>query len=356
MAIEYNNGYESGLCMNNEGGWVFISHSHQDIDKVRYIRNRLEQRGFEPLLFFLKCLSDDDEIEELIKREITEREWFIYADSDNSRNSKWVKSERDFINTLHGKKIFTINLDDNIDYQVDQIADQLSVFLSYAQADKGLVDVVKQRLLQEEFLVLEEEQLQIGMDMESGLRDMIREASSKGFVLLFLTENSIKSGYVISEIRYAMSLKGKVIPVYVGNVSLNLPEDLYLNVGSIHGIHLDEVPNEQQLDRLMNSIKHRIKFYMADFTTQIGFQSAVTISYPYVGIIEDYTFWDCYQLEKVIIPSAVSYISEKAFRADQDVLIICEKGSCAEQFAIEHKMRYQAVDRLAAQPLMISVH
>lgn len=52
MAIEYNNGYESGLCMNNEGGWVFISHSHQDIDKVRYIRNRLEQRGFEPLLFF----------------------------------------------------------------------------------------------------------------------------------------------------------------------------------------------------------------------------------------------------------------------------------------------------------------
>ena len=73
--------------MKNEGGWVFISHSHQDIAKVRYIRNRLEQRGFEPLLFFLKCLSDEDEIEGLIKREISEREWFIYADSDNSRNS-----------------------------------------------------------------------------------------------------------------------------------------------------------------------------------------------------------------------------------------------------------------------------
>lgn len=64
---------------NKEGGWVFLSHSHQDINKVRKIRNLLEQRGFEPLLFFLKCLTDDDEIEDLIKREITEREWFIYV-------------------------------------------------------------------------------------------------------------------------------------------------------------------------------------------------------------------------------------------------------------------------------------
>ena len=187
--------------MKNEGGWVFISHSHQDIAKVRYIRNRLEQRGFEPLLFFLKCLSDEDEIEGLIKREISEREWFIYADSDNSRNSKWVKSERDFIKTLKDKKIFEINLDEDLDEQIDHIANQLSVFLSYAHADQALVNIVKQRLLQEEFLVLEEEQLQIGTDIESQLRVMIEDASENGFVLLFLTENSIHSGYVISELR-----------------------------------------------------------------------------------------------------------------------------------------------------------
>lgn len=45
------------------GGWVFISHSHQDISLVRKIRNHLESLGFEPLMFFLKCLSDDDEID-----------------------------------------------------------------------------------------------------------------------------------------------------------------------------------------------------------------------------------------------------------------------------------------------------
>lgn len=59
--------------MNKDGGWIFISHSHLDIDIVRRIRNKLEDRGFEPLMFFLKCLNDDNEIESLIKREINER-------------------------------------------------------------------------------------------------------------------------------------------------------------------------------------------------------------------------------------------------------------------------------------------
>ena len=42
--------------MNKDGGWIFISHSHLDIDIVRRIRNKLEDRGFEPLMFFLKCI------------------------------------------------------------------------------------------------------------------------------------------------------------------------------------------------------------------------------------------------------------------------------------------------------------
>ena len=53
----------------NQGGYVFISHSHQDIQKVRQIRNAMEEAGFEPLCFYLKCLSDEDEtlLSELMK-------------------------------------------------------------------------------------------------------------------------------------------------------------------------------------------------------------------------------------------------------------------------------------------------
>ncbi len=28
-----------------EGAWIFVSHSHKDIDKVRFIRNEFEKRN-----------------------------------------------------------------------------------------------------------------------------------------------------------------------------------------------------------------------------------------------------------------------------------------------------------------------
>jgi hypothetical protein len=39
------------------GAWIFLSHSNKDFEKVREIRNDLEQLGHRPLMFFLKCLA-----------------------------------------------------------------------------------------------------------------------------------------------------------------------------------------------------------------------------------------------------------------------------------------------------------
>ena len=49
-------------------GYIFLSHSHKDINKVRQIRNQLEEEGFEPLCFYLKCLAS---ISRLIKSSIS---------------------------------------------------------------------------------------------------------------------------------------------------------------------------------------------------------------------------------------------------------------------------------------------
>ena len=137
-----------------KGGWIFISHSHQDVALVRKIRNHLEKLGFEPLMFYLKCLSDENEIETLIKREIDEREWFIYADSPNARESKWVKTEREHIEKTVGKKIFVINLQSNIDEQlrqIEHIARQMKVFISYTRKDVNLFHALKEKLTQDDF-------------------------------------------------------------------------------------------------------------------------------------------------------------------------------------------------------------
>ena len=77
--------------------WVFLSHSNKDFDKLVPVRNELEKRGYRPLLFFLKCLEDENEISDLIKREIDARERFILCESHNARDSKWVQKEVDYI-------------------------------------------------------------------------------------------------------------------------------------------------------------------------------------------------------------------------------------------------------------------
>ena len=57
------------LPAQRQGAWIFVSHSHRDLEKVRPIRNELERRGHHPLLFLLKCLEDDDaRLPELIRR------------------------------------------------------------------------------------------------------------------------------------------------------------------------------------------------------------------------------------------------------------------------------------------------
>lgn len=77
--------------------WVFISHSNKDFYKVRLIRNALENKGFMPILFYLKSISDDDEICDLIKREIDARNRFILCDSIYSRLSRYVQTEVQYI-------------------------------------------------------------------------------------------------------------------------------------------------------------------------------------------------------------------------------------------------------------------
>lgn len=111
--------------------WIFISHSHKDINKARIVRNYLENisSSYEPLLFYLKCLNDDCEIEDLIKREIDARNVYIYLDSPNSKKSKWVQSERDYIESKHGKlKLLTISINEIGENITEKICNQLKAF------------------------------------------------------------------------------------------------------------------------------------------------------------------------------------------------------------------------------------
>ena len=136
--------------------WVFLSHSNKDYEKVIKVRDLLEKNSFRPLMLFLKCLNDDDEIDDLIKREIDSRGRFILCDSENARNSAWVQREIGYIKSKN--RIFqTIDIDAPIEVvqkQVEQFYKRNSVFISYnvtSERDASLADKLKLRLTEKQF-------------------------------------------------------------------------------------------------------------------------------------------------------------------------------------------------------------
>ena len=124
---------------NPEGAWVFLSHSHLDLAKVRQVRNALEAKGHNPLMFFLKCLDDDAGLDDLIRREIEARTWFLLCQSPNARASRWVQEEVGIIKSLEGKVYEEIDLDDDLESQVESVvalSRRATVFISYSRYER----------------------------------------------------------------------------------------------------------------------------------------------------------------------------------------------------------------------------
>ena len=328
-----------------EGGWIFISHSHRDVEKVRRIRNRLEELGLEPLMFYLKCLSDENEIEELIKREIDERDWFIYADSASARDSKWVRTERDYIESLAGKNVFTINLDGDLDEQlavIDHITRQLKVFIVSSYSDRPLVSRIREKLLERDMMVLyDDEALPGDLELTMSTEDKLRHVYHDGFVLFVITERVAASDFIRYEIMRTHEMGGKIVPVYVGNATL--PESVRSLLMDTVGVTVSPCPTDEELERMV-SIIHGQVTYETDFKNGVGYRSARRIKLPSVARIDNMTFFECDNLEEVTIPDSVIYISSDAFEDHPAILVKCHAGSYTEGYCKRNGIRYEIVE------------
>jgi len=238
-----------------KGGYVFLSHSHADIDKVRKIRNALENEGFEPLCFYLKCLSEDNEIEELIKREIDAREWFVFVNSENSRNSKWVTLEREYINKTNAKKILTVDIDDEEDVSglIDKILHSLRVFISYALSDREIAARIIDKLREKDYRVFDATtDLGVCLSYTDSFCSIIESVAKEGIVLYLVSSTSLQSQWVFHEVEYALKCEGKVIPVVLGDTLLT--EKFNLLFGDVLYYRLPAQPTDADLDALIESI------------------------------------------------------------------------------------------------------
>ncbi len=250
---------QNGNSEKREGAFLFLSHSHNDILKVRDIRNRLEDAGFEPLCFYLKCLTDDSEIEDLIQREIDAREWFLFIDSENARRSRWVTMEREYIRQSDQRKIITVDLNDDESVQraIDRIVGNLRIFVSYAYKDRELAARIARRLRQRDYYVwFDLDGLLNSNNWAAQIDQEIRRAAEEGAFLTLLTPQSVTSQMCRKELARALERGATVLPVLVGDVQLP-PEWAFL-LGNLHHLHLPAEPDDASIDRMVDVIGRRI--------------------------------------------------------------------------------------------------
>ena len=143
-----------------EGFWVFISHSTKDFERVRLVRNALEDSGFRPILFYLKCLENENEVNDLLKREIDARKRFILCDSPNAQASKFVQSEVDYIRSKN--RMYEIidlsqidmesqNAEKEVLELIKPFRRRTSVFISYSNRYRSFAKQLESELIKRGF-------------------------------------------------------------------------------------------------------------------------------------------------------------------------------------------------------------
>jgi TIR domain len=195
-----------------EGAWIFLSHSTKDWDEVRRVRDLLEDKGHRPLVFFLKCLTDHSELDELIRREIEARTWFLLCDSDNARRSSWVQDEVAYIKDLPGKYHEQIDLNDEIDKQIeriDRLCKRITVFLSHHRVDGSDADRIRDALASQDYSVWSKKEIAPGTLWSQEITNAIDRAVERGFVLVLLSAKSVKSDFLMEEARHALEKSAK---------------------------------------------------------------------------------------------------------------------------------------------------
>ncbi len=239
---------------SENSGYIFISHSHYDISKVRKIRNVLEEHGFDPLCFYLKCLDDRNELEDLIKREIDAREWFLFVNSENSRSSEWVTKERTYINKTNKKKIVSVDIDDPnaVNQALLHMCRNLRVFLSYSNEDYTLAQRIRTCLTAHDYACFNPDMLQSGDIFSDRISSEILLAASKGCVMAIISNHFIHSNHVLEELRNANDSDGNILPVLVGDVKV-YGEYEFL-VANKQQYHLPQNPTDEEISSLIDTI------------------------------------------------------------------------------------------------------
>lgn len=239
-------------------GYIFISHSYKDKKAVHEIRNYLEAYNFDALCFFLKCLNDDsEELDSLIKREIDAREWFLYVDSENARNAKWVKNELDHIRSKPNRRILKVDLENKelVENVLNLMMRNLRIFVSYAYSDRDTAKRICDKLREKGYLVFSCEDIALGENYVKKIDTEIKAAAKSGCVLALISDSFLKSAWSMKKLDYTVVNRTNILPVFLREPRIAEKSVFsYLLSGCVNSVVLPENPDDSVLDDLVAQI------------------------------------------------------------------------------------------------------
>lgn len=227
-----NKSFKDIIEEGNDDIWVFVSHSTKDFEKVRIIRNKMEEIGMRPLLFYLKCLKDKPEVLELLKREIDVRPRFLLCDSPNARKSEYVGEEVSYIKSLN-RQYVTVDLDNysSYDEKIRELKRRSQIFLSYSRQDFDLVRKLTKALQEIGFnilnILLDWKHFPAGESLQDTIPDAIRCTMDKGYFIPVISQDYLGRAFCAVELNTALSYNQtlpdqRIIPVCLDKETLDV--------------------------------------------------------------------------------------------------------------------------------------
>ncbi len=200
--------------------YVFLSHSHLDYDKVRVVRNFLEENEFRPLMLFLKCFEKeeyDDLTRYIIKKEIDSRQRFLLCRSRAALKSKWVQFEVEHIKSRN-RPYHIVDLEashSEVLKSLREFSRRSTVYLTYRMDQHELASQTNMLLKVNDFKTLFPPEMSSNGLFQEAIEMAIKEASKRGYVLVFLSGKTLSSVSIHHEVIYADREKARIIPVVI---------------------------------------------------------------------------------------------------------------------------------------------
>ena len=246
---------------NKSKGWIFISHSSQDYEDVKIVRNYLEDSGFSALMFYLKSLENPKKsklTQKLINWEIEARNIFVLCNSKNAKKSTWVQDKIKYVKSFPEKIYVEIDIE-KLKYekctQLSKLMRKTRLFLSYCHADSEIVSRVTNFLASNGFDIWNPRfSLEATDNFATDIKSIITDISKQGISLVFISKNSINSKWVEFEINMLLEQQAEIvpillddIPIYQINPTLSNMRILNIAIGNF----------EENMQNLLMVIKHK---------------------------------------------------------------------------------------------------